>query len=69
MMMMLVVVCGQIEGLEASGCSSEDWQEVMVIGEEPLAVKMIRNCTFQGRVEIGVVEGSKVGSGLRGGRL
>ncbi|EER03223.1 conserved hypothetical protein [Perkinsus marinus ATCC 50983] len=53
----------EIAALQGSGCTAEDWGEIMVIGDSPLAVGKIRGCTFQGRIELAVEEGSKVSIG------
>ncbi|KAF4665294.1 hypothetical protein FOL47_004667 [Perkinsus chesapeaki] len=51
----------EIRALEEAGCIAEDWANVYIGSQGPLPVKgMIRDSTFQGRVEISVKEGSTV---------
>ncbi|KAF4741488.1 hypothetical protein FOZ63_026664, partial [Perkinsus olseni] len=55
------VTAEEVEALEAAGCTADDWANVWAIGQRPLGVKaLIKGCSFQGRVEIAAVEGSKV---------
>ncbi|KAF4720495.1 hypothetical protein FOZ62_024561 [Perkinsus olseni] len=55
------VTVEEVEALETAGCTAEDWADVWVIGHRPLGVKgLIKGCSFQGRVQIAAVEGSKV---------